>query len=73
MPCYNHWTIEIPQMVYKESLKHKHAVPDEFLAEVFSTSELCGYGVYDTYCYEKLGKDGQMHYYCDYSTGTSCD
>lgn len=59
---------EISKEVYERSLACHHMITIADYNEVFSESEIIGYGLYGNRTY----KDGDK-YYVQYQTGTSCD
>lgn len=48
--------------------QYKRATEDNDARGIFTVSEVCGYGIYGEYYYEKDGK-----YFVKYQLGTSCD
>ena len=62
-------TKEISKEIYDIAMEKGNGhIPGDMEMEVFGASICCGYGLYGTKVYEKDGK-----YFCDYTTGSSCD
>lgn len=60
---------EITKKIYDNAGgENGNVLPSKNREEIFSMSELMGYGVYHPTVYEENGK-----YYCKYSLGDSCD
>ena len=59
---------EITREQYDRALQHNRNLAESDKEAVFSVSELCGYGIYDTYVFERNGR-----YYVRFVIGSSCD
>lgn len=61
-------TREITKEQFNRALKHNRNLAESDRKAVFTVSELCGYGIYDTYVFERNGR-----YYVRFVIGSSCD
>lgn len=59
---------EISKEIYDKAVANNGTVPDSAYKDIFSVSELIGYGVYRVSAFEKDGK-----YFVKYQRGDSCD
>ena len=59
---------EISKEIYDKAAANNGIVPESAYSDIFSVSELIGYGVYLVRPFEKDGK-----YYLIYLRGNSCD
>lgn len=61
---------EISKEVYDRAMKQNSFITDADKSNLFTESQLCGYGVYSAKAYvdEETGK-----YMCRYNIGDSCD
>lgn len=59
---------EITREQYDRALQHNRNLAESDKETVFSVSELCGYGIYDTYVFKRDGR-----YYVRFIIGSSCD
>ena len=59
---------EITKEQYERAKPNRNYIADEDMADIFTASELYGYGVYGARAYKEYDK-----YYAYYSIGDSCD
>lgn len=59
---------EIPKEIYDQAAANNGNIPESTYSDIFSTSELIGYGVYFVRALQKDGK-----YFVRYQRGDSCD
>lgn len=59
---------EISKEIYEKAVANNGIVLDSAFSDIFSISELIGYGVYLVRAFEKDGK-----YFVRYQRGDSCD
>jgi hypothetical protein len=59
---------EISKEIYDRAMQNNKYITEADKNEIFTISQLCGYGVYGAIAVEEDGK-----YYCKYSMGSSCD
>lgn len=59
---------EITKEQYERAMKYNGLIPDEDRGDIFTISELWGYGVYLPTAFERDGK-----YFVSFELGSSCD
>lgn len=59
---------EITKEQYERAMKNNGYIADEDGKDIFTISEMCGYGVYLPIAFERDGK-----YFVSFELGSSCD
>lgn len=59
---------EITKEVYDRAIENHGYIASQDMSDVFSISELCGYGVYGAVAVKEGDK-----YFCKFKLGSSCD